>query len=130
MPVPDTSILVALFDADHPQHARALSVVGAPGTLHVTGGVLAELTTVLRRRGNDVGLQGDRIAREAVERLEGLQGFRHATEYDAPAVSRLYRSHDGLSYVDAWGIMLALGLREELLTLDARQRTVHRRERT
>ncbi|MGH2669845.1 MAG: PIN domain-containing protein [bacterium] len=129
MPVPDTSILVPLFDADHPHHARARRAVGAPGPLHVSGGVLAELTTVLRRRGSDVGLDGELIAREALERLEALQGYRHASEYDAVAVSRLYRTHSGLSYVDAWGIALALGMDEQLLTLDARQRAVYRRER-
>lgn len=129
MPVPDTSVLAALFDADHPRHTEARRLVGAPGVLHVSGGVVAELTTLLRRRANDVGLDGNRVAREALEQLEKLGGFRLATDYDTEAASRLYRDNAALSYVDAWGIALAVGLGEELLTLDERQRKAYQEAR-
>lgn len=129
MPVADTSVLVPLFDADHPHHAQARRAVEAPGTLLVSGGVLGELTTVLRRRAKDIGLDGDRIAREALGKLESLAGFRHADAYDATAVSRIFQAHAGLSYVDAWGVALAIETGDELLTLDSRQRAVYRRER-
>lgn len=129
MPVVDTSVLVPLFDADHSRHDDARRLVAAPILLRVTGGVLAELTTVLRRRGKDAGLDGARIAREALVQLEGLRGFRHSTDYDPEAVSRTYASHAGLSYVDAWGIVLAMETGEELLTFDEDQTAAYREER-
>jgi predicted nucleic acid-binding protein len=129
MPVLDTSVLVPLFDADHPDHAQARERVGAPILLHVSGGVIAELTTVLRRRAKDAGLDGSRVAREALSKLEGLRGFRHAASYDADAVSRVYQAHSALSYVDALGIVLALDLGEPLLTFDDRQMAAYRREK-
>lgn len=129
MPVVDTSVLVPLFDADHPHHHDARQLVAAPILLYVTGGVLAELTTVLRRRGKDVGLDGARIAREALGQLEKLQGFRHVTDYDPGSVSRTYAAHAGLSYVDAWGIVLAMDMGEDLISFDERQMAAYREEK-
>lgn len=129
MPVPDTSVLVPAFDADHPRHAEARRMLGAPILLHVTGGVLSELTTVLRRRANDVKVDGAKVAREALAKLEALEGFRHATGYDAEAVSRVYLAHSALSYVDAVGIVLALDLDDELMTFDDAQAAAHKREK-
>ena len=126
MPVVDTSVLVPLFDADHPRHQEAKILVAKPILLHVTGGVLAELTTVLRRRGKDVGLDGARIAREALIHLEGLRGFRHATDYEPESVSRTFGAHPSLSYVDAWGIVLAMDMGEDLLSFDERQMAAYR----
>jgi predicted nucleic acid-binding protein len=130
MPVIDTSVLVPLFDADHPRHAEARQLVAAPVLLHVTGGVLAELTTVLRRRGKDAGLDGARVAREALVQLEALHGFRHVIDYDAEAVSRAYAQHSALSYVDAWGVVLALEMGEDLMTFDDRQLAAYVEEKS
>lgn len=129
MPVPDTSVLVPLFDADHPRHQDARRQVGAPVMLHVTGGVLAELTTVLRRRAKDTGLDGARTAREALRHLESLRGFRHAVTYDATEVSRVYKAYETLSYVDAMGIVLALELGDPLLTFDDTQSKAYAKEK-
>ncbi|MFA5862833.1 MAG: PIN domain-containing protein [Candidatus Thermoplasmatota archaeon] len=129
MPVPDTSVLVPIFDADHPLHEKARAQIGAPVLLHVTGGVLAELTTVLRRRGNDVGLDGSRIARECLGELEQLRGFRHASPCDGAEVTRVFKAHSSLSYVDAWGIVLALELGDTIITFDERQASAFKREK-
>lgn len=130
VPVIDTSVLVPLFDADHPLRSKAQGLTKAPGVLAVCGGVLAELTTVIRRRGKDVGLDGDQIAREALAHLEALRGFRHIDAYDARAVSQLYREVPGLSYVDAWGVVIAIEMDEELLTFDTRQADAYRHARS
>jgi predicted nucleic acid-binding protein len=129
MPVLDTSVLVPAFDADHPRHHEARELLAAPALLHVNAGVLGELTTVLRRRANDVGLEGSKVARDALAKLESLAGFRHATSYDPDTVSHVYRAHSSLSYVDAIGIVLALELDEELLTFDDGQAAALKRER-
>lgn len=129
MPVVDSSVLVPAFDADHPRHAEAREKLATTSLLHVSGGVLGEVTTVLRRRANDVGSEGSKVAREALARLEELAGFRHATSYDADEVSRVYQAHPTLSYVDAMGIVLAIGLGEDLLTFDDAQERAHKKER-
>lgn len=129
MPVVDSSVLVPAFDADHPRHAEARGKLATTSLLHVSGGVLAEVTTVLRRRANDMGSDGSKVARESLARLEELAGFRHATTYDADEVSRVYLAHATLSYVDAMGIILAIGLNDELLTFDDAQARAHKRER-
>lgn len=128
MPVVDSSVLVPAFDADHPRHVEARDELAHPVLLHVSGGVLAEVTTVLRRRAHDVGSDGAKVAREALTRLEGLAGFRHATSYDADEVSRIYSAHTALSYVDALGIVLAIGLRDDLLTFDEAQAKAYKKE--
>lgn len=128
MPVVDSSVLVPAFDADHPRHAEARDALARPILLQVSGGVLAEVTTVLCRRANDVGSDGAKVAREALARLEGLAGFRHATSYDADEVSRVYGAHTALSYVDALGIVLAIDLREDLLTFDDAQAKAYKKE--
>ena len=129
MPVLDTSVLVPAFDADHPRHAEARKLLAGPSLLHVSAGVTAELTTVIRRRASDAGLPGAKVAREALARLEALAGFRHAASYDAEAVSQVYHTHASLSYVDALGIVIALGIDDDLLTFDDAQAAAYRRER-
>lgn len=129
MPVVDSSVLVPAFDIDHPRHAEARAELAKTGLLHVSGGALAEVTTVLRRRANDMGSDGSKFAREALARLEELAGFRHATSYDAEEVSRVYQKHSTLSYVDAIGVVLAVGLGDDLLTFDDAQARAHKRER-
>ncbi|HUR70159.1 MAG TPA: PIN domain-containing protein [Candidatus Thermoplasmatota archaeon] len=129
MPVVDSSVLVPAFDADHPRHAEARGKLGTTSLLHVSGGVLAEVTTVLRRRANDIGSDGSKVAREALVRLEELAGFRHATSYDPDEVSRVYQAHAALSYVDAMGIVIAIRLDDELLTFDDAQSKALKKER-
>lgn len=129
MPVVDTSVLVPAFDADHPNHERARRALAEPGALHITGGVIAEFTTVLRRKGNDAGEDGALIAREALASLEALPGFRHAVSYDVGKASRLFHATPSLSYVDAWGIVLAEALGEGLVTFDAEQAAASRERR-
>ena len=129
MPVLDTSVLVPAFDADHPRHKEARQLLAGPALLHVSGGVLSELTTVLRRRANDSGLAGAKVARDALACLEGLSGFRHAAAYDADAVSRVYQAHASLSYVDALGIVLALDTGYALITFDDAQAAALKREK-
>lgn len=128
MPVVDSSVLVPAFDADHPRHGEARGKLATTSLLHVSGGVLAEVTTVLRRRANDLGLDGSNVARDALARLEELAGFRHVTSYDADEVSRVYQAHAALSYVDAMGIVIAIVLDDELLTFDDAQSRAHKKE--
>ncbi|MHB8584735.1 MAG: PIN domain-containing protein [Thermoplasmatota archaeon] len=129
MPIYDSSVLVPLFDQDHPLHEKARKEVARPEMVYVSGGVLTEVSSVLRRRANLVGLDGNAVARDAVRALAAMQGFRHAPHHDPALVAEIYEAHQTLSHVDAWGIALALSTAEDLATFDERQRKAFLRER-
>lgn len=128
MPVIDTSFLMAVFDEEHPRHKQAHRLLRKASVLHVSGGVMGEFITIVRRRANDVGLDGEAVARDLLEQVESLRIMRHAGLEAPLEVSRIYRENKGLSYVDAWGIALAKGRKEELYSFDRKQRAVHRKE--
>lgn len=122
MAILDTSLLVALFDLDHPHHKPAREAVLGHGVWHVSGGVLAEFTQAIRRLTNEQGSDGNAAARQALESLRAFSGYRTIQEYDEPHVARIHATAPGMSYVDAWGVSLAVTRQEPLLTLDGRQR--------
>jgi predicted nucleic acid-binding protein len=128
MPVIDTSFLMALFDEDHPRHKEARRLMRSPDAMYVSGGVLGEFTTIVRRRANEVGLDGEEVARELLMRLQSLRHVHHATFEDASEISRIYRENRGIGYVDAWGVALACSRKERLYSFDRRQKVVYRKE--
>lgn len=129
MAIIDTSVLVPLFDADHPQHHDAQRLAREHNPWHISGGVLSEFTRVVRRLTNLRGEDGNQAARRALAVLEEYAGYRPLADYDAALASRIFRMDDGMSYVDAWGIALSYARSEPLLTLDRRQRSILKRIR-
>lgn len=122
MAVVDASMLIALFDASHSRHAEARQAIARHPTLDVCGGIIGETTRILRRTANLNGQDGNRVARQALASLRSMPGYRLFSSYDEAAAAGLYQANTSLSYVDAWGIQVALEAREELLTIDDGQR--------
>lgn len=119
MAVADTSALVPLFDADHVHHGRARRALTGHARLLVPTVALAELTTYLRRAAQDVGLDGNQVARQAVQELLALPGVEERQAYDGAAGHRLYLAPGKLSFSDAVVIATALRYGDELVTFDA-----------
>lgn len=124
MAIVDTSLLVPLVDRGHPHHARARRKATDHSIWHITGGVLAEFTQVIRRIANDQAQDGNAAARKALDALRETTGYRPLVTFDEPLIARIYSMDPALSYVDAWGIAVALERQEPLLTLDEHQATV------
>lgn len=127
MAVVDTSILVPLFDAAHVNHAKAKAALSGINRLAIPGGVLAELTRLIRRLAKRQGLDGNQAAREAIHALRALPGFRDTGDGLATVTEARYALESNLSYVDAWGIEAALADRDDLLTFDAHQAAAWRK---
>lgn len=127
MAVVDTSALLPLFDTEHPNHAQAKAALSSIKRIAVPGGVLTELTRLLRRLANQQGLNGNTVAREALHALRTLPGFRDTGDGLASVTQKRYAAQSNLSYVDAWGIEAARADRDELLTFDATQAAAWRR---
>lgn len=127
MAVVDTSVLLPLFDVAHANHARARAALSAVDRIATHGGVLAELTRLIRRRAILRGLDGNAASRQAIGALRGLPGFRDTGDGLGAKVAQRYAAETGLSYADAWGIEAALADRDALLTFDARQAAAWRK---
>ncbi|MBW3581892.1 MAG: PIN domain-containing protein [Euryarchaeota archaeon] len=124
MAIFDTSVLLSLFDPGHVHHAKAREATESHTLWHVTPGVLAELTQVVRRHANARGTDGSALSRRLLETLETTTSYRPLAQHDPEFVSRIFQIHAELSYVDAWGIAVALDRVEPLVTFDERQRAV------
>lgn len=127
MAVVDTSVLLPLFDMGHANHAKAKAALSDIERIATHGGVLAELTRLIRRRAILRGMDGNIAAREAVRALRALPGFRDTGDGLGAKVERRYAAETGLSYADAWGIEAALADRDDLLTFDAKQAAAWRK---
>lgn len=75
-------------------------------------------------------MDGNLVAQRALDALESTGAYRYVAEHDGQLVSRIYHSTPGLSYVDAWGIALALDRVEPLVSFDNRQLEVLERLRS
>lgn len=129
MTILDTSILIPLLDGSHPHHSEARERVARSPVWQVPAGVISELCLVVRRSANRQALDGNSMARRMLTALEAMPAFRCLTAYDSRLASRIYLEHPSLSYVDAWGIAVALDRQEPLLTLDETQQRVFERLR-
>ncbi len=121
MAIVDTSLLVPLFDRGHANHTQARRQAAEHSIWHISCGVLAEFTQVIRRIANDHAQDGNVAARRALEALREMTGYRPIESFDEPLIARIYAMDPALSYVDAWGIAAALERQEPLLTLDDHQ---------
>lgn len=128
LPVADTNVLVALLDRDHPHHGRAASDLSGHERVLLPTVVLAELTTYLRRTAKDAGLDGNRIARDAVHELLGAAGVHHATSFDADRALRLFARRGRLSLADAVVIATATRHSEGLVCYDRAMQAAFRSE--
>jgi predicted nucleic acid-binding protein len=126
--VVDTSVVVALLDADHPHHASAASRV-ATGPITATWGTLLETSMVIRRLAKDAGLDGNKAARKALRAIISLDGFREAGGADLRGVLALYDRSHALSFADAWTLSVAIETGEPLLTFDDTLRSAYERRR-
>lgn len=121
MAVVDTSVLVAAFDDEHPRHRAARAALAKQAAVVVHGGILEELTRVMRRAANQAGLDGNQVARAVLATLRASPGYRLAADYDEAATAQRFAENPPLSYVDAWGIEVAHATGQELLTFDRDQ---------
>jgi predicted nucleic acid-binding protein len=126
MTVLDASALVALVDRGHPRHQDARDKL-ATGVVTVGWGALAETATVLRRLARNEGLDGAAVARSALRAIQSLRGFREAPAVDLTEVTRVYEAEPTLSFFDAWNLVIALHLRQPLLSYDGGLLAAHRR---
>lgn len=120
----DTSVLIPILDRLHTSHDKARDATNKHTIWHIPAGVVQELTQVVRRRMNARSGDGNTAARQALDGLESASAYRYLPGHDPEFVSRIYHAHPALSYVDAWGIAVALDRVEPLVTFDERQRAV------
>lgn len=114
----DTGALMAVFDADHPRHDWAREAFRDADQVLLHPCVLAETSTLLRRRINGVGKDGNKGARDAIRLLRAEPRCRLIAGIDHDAVTRRYLADHQLSFVDAVVLELAFRERTAPVTFD------------
>ena len=120
MNVPDTSVLLPLFDRAHPNHERAHREVSGNLEFAVLASTLTETATVLWRmlRGQP---QRAQALRTHLSELSSMPGVRLLPDPDPAAGLALFLAHPRLSMPDAQAIAGAVSLKARLVTFDDRQ---------
>lgn len=101
MPAIDADALVALHTSTHPQHGEARRRFEAAGHIHAHPSVLAEFTTVMRRQATRQGLDGNKVAREALQSVLAQPRVRLSIDVDHGDAIRRYLANAALSFTDA-----------------------------
>lgn len=131
MPVLDTSLLVALLNADDPLHGKARGDVAGLRGASIPYPVLVELVQVVEYRVRQrLGAPaGRRAAREAFVAIDGSASFAVELPRGLPEAARLFLADKRLSLVDAVGVAHAIEAEEDLMTYDKHQARAFRNAR-
>lgn len=123
MPVLDTSVLVAFFNADDPLHERARAHLAGLAGATIPHPVLVELVQVIEHRVRK-GL-GSRPARKAARDVYRAIEASPALAVEPPRglarAGSLFLSDERLSLVDAVVIAHALEAGDDIVTYDRKQ---------
>ncbi len=127
----DTTFLVALFNPDDGHHDEAKSLYEDHGAAIVNQPVLTEFLGIVHYRFRTH--RGDQAAhretRERLRRLTEVLRFHVQPLQRQRQALKIFRTHPGLSFVDAAAVADAPPGALGLWTFDRRQARVHRSER-
>ncbi len=101
MPAIDADAVVALHTSSHPNHREARRKFEAASQVYVHPSVVTEFTTVLRRQANKHGLDGNQIAREALQSFMAQPRVQLSVDVDHGDATQRYLANRTLSFTDA-----------------------------
>ena len=101
MPAIDADAMVALHTSTHPSHIEARRKFEAVGQVYLHPSVVTEFTTVLRRQANKQGLDGNAIAREALQSFMAQPRVQLSIDVDHGDATLRYLANRDLSFTDA-----------------------------
>lgn len=118
MTVFDSSALVPLFLSSHANKAKAQAKLREAEVVWLHATVLAETAQVLRRAGRLAGLDGSKLARQAVLDLLDQPRCRIIERLDHAAAVQRYTEDARLSLVDSFVVQAAIELGTEPQAFD------------
>ena len=101
MPAIDTDALVALHTSTHPHHSAARRMFEEAPQVYLHPSVATEFTTVLRRQANKAQLDGNKVAREALQGVLAQPRVQLSVDVSHKDATLRYLSSHGLSFTDA-----------------------------
>jgi predicted nucleic acid-binding protein len=101
LPAIDSDAVVALMTTTHPHHAEARRQFDAASHIYLHPSVITEFTTVLRRQAKKNGLDGNAVAREALDTLLKQPRVTIELGIDHHQAADRYAKTTTLSFTDA-----------------------------